>query len=328
VSLAKRLARRVLQGVGGLGGLDLLRHRNRGRFRILMYHHFRAGVTEQLHRQLTAFRRHYHVLSLGEIADILDRSKPLPPKTLAITVDDGYRDFLENAFPAFKSLGVPATVYLVSDFLDRRCWLWTDRVTCALEKTSRTAFDLTVASRPEHFDLRDAAARASAGRTIIEAAKKLPNAEREELIERLPGLLEVQLDAEPPPALQALRWDEVREMARHGIEFGAHTRSHPILSRIEGSARLRAEIEDSQRRIAEELGSPVLHFCYPNGGPADFTDAAVECVKQSGFRTATTTTPGMNTADEPRFRLKRFGMEPESPLDYALERAEGLHDRV
>ncbi len=324
MSLAKRLARGALHGAGGL---DLLRHRNRARFRILMYHRFRAGVTEQLHRQLTTFRRHYQVLSLGEIADILDRNKPLPPKTLAITVDDGYRDFLENAFPAFESLGVPATVYLVTDFLDRRCWLWTDRVACALEQTQRADFDLTMGARSLRFELRDAAGRSSAARTIIEAAKILPNTERENLIDRLPTLLDVQLPSAPPPALQGLRWDEVREMARNGIEFGAHTRSHPILSRIEDNGRLRAEIEDSRRRIAEELGSPVLHFCYPNGTPADFTDAAVECVKQSGFRTATTTTPGMNTVDEPRFRLKRFGMEPESPIEYALERAEGLHDR-
>ena len=324
MSLAKQLARGVLHGTGGL---TLLRYRNRDRFRILMYHRFRAGVTEQLHRQLAAFRRNYRVLSLGEIADILDRKKPLPPKTLAITIDDGYRDFLENAFPAFESLGVPATVYLVSDFLDRRCWLWTDRVTYALEQTARGGFDLALGASSVRFELPGAAARSRAARTIVEAAKKLPNAQREELIDRLPGLLDVQLAPEPPAALQALRWDEVREMARHGIEFGAHTRSHPILSRIEERANLCAEIEDSRRRIAEELGSPVLHFCYPNGGPADFTDAAVECVEQSGFRTATTTTPGMNTVDEPRFRLKRFGMEPESPLDYALERAEGLHDR-
>jgi len=324
VSLAKRVARGMLHGVGGM---ELLRQRNRDRFRILMYHRFRSGVTEQLHRQLAAFRRHYEVLSLGEIADILDRNKPLPPKTLAITVDDGYRDFLENAFPAFESLGVPATVYLVTDFLDRRCWLWTDRVTYALEQTSRASFDLVVGASSLRFELPDRAVRWRAARTIIEAAKKLPNAEREALVERLPGLLEVQLDAEPPAALQALRWDEVRDMARRGIEFGAHTCSHPILSRIEENGRLRAEIEDSRRRIAEELGSPVPHFCYPNGTPADFTGAAVDCVEQAGFRTATTTTPGMNTADEPRFRLKRFGMEPESPLDFALERAEGLHDR-
>jgi len=216
----------------------------------------------------------------------------------------------------------------VTDFLDRRCWLWTDRVARALEQTPRARFDLAIGARSLRFELPDAAARSSAARTMIEAAKQLPNAEREALVERLPGLLEVQLDAEPPAALQALRWDEVRSMARQRIEFGAHTRTHPILSRIEENGRLCAEIEDSRRRIAEELGSPVLHFCYPNGGPADFTDAAVECVKQSGFRTATTTTPGMNTADAPRFRLKRYGMEPESPLAYALERAEGLHDRI
>ncbi|MEO8051855.1 MAG: polysaccharide deacetylase family protein [Acidobacteriota bacterium] len=325
MSLAKRLARGALHG---MGGLNVLRHRNRDRFRILMYHRFRPGVADQLHRQLTAFRRHYQVLSLGEIADVLDRNKPLPQKTLALTVDDGYRDFLENAFPVFQSLDVPATVYLVTDFLDRRCWLWTDRVACAVEQTSRVSFDITVGPRSLRFKLQTPAERSNAARTIIEAAKQLPNAQREDLVERLPGLLQVQLDAEPPAALQPLRWDEVRMMARHGIEFGAHTRSHPILSRIEENIRLRAEIEDSQRRIAEEIGSPVLHFCYPNGEPGDFTDAAVECVQQAGFRTAVTTTPGMNANDEPRFRLRRYGMEPESPLDYALERVEGLHNRM
>jgi peptidoglycan/xylan/chitin deacetylase (PgdA/CDA1 family) len=325
MNLAKRAARGVLHE---MGGLDLLRLRNRRRFRILMYHRFRSGTGDQLHRQLSAFRRHYQVLSLGEIAEVLDRNKPLPPKALAITVDDGYRDFLENAFPVFQSLGVPATVYLVTDFLDRRSWLWTDRIACAVEQTGRAGFVLTAGGRSLRFELRGPADRSGAARTIIETAKQLRNTEREDLVRRLPGLLDVQLDAEPPAHLQALRWDEVRGMARHGIEFGAHTRSHPILARIEQEAPLRAEIEDSKRRIEEELGFPVRHFCYPNGEPGDFTDAAVACLEQAGFRTAVTTTPGMNSASEPRFRLKRFGMEPDSPLDYALERVEGLHDRA
>ena len=66
-------------------------------------------------------------------------------------------------------------------------------------------------------------------------------------------------------------WDQVREMQKGGIEFGAHTVHHPILTNIP-SEQAREEIVGSKHRIEEEVGGPVLGFAYPNGQASDLNE--------------------------------------------------------
>jgi peptidoglycan/xylan/chitin deacetylase (PgdA/CDA1 family) len=108
------------------------------------------------------------------------------------------------------------------------------------------------------------------------------------------------------------------------MEFGAHTVTHPILSRVSGSAEMRGEIEGSKRRIEEELGGGVEHFCYPNGSERDFTGEAVEVVRAAGFRTATTTTLGIVSPGDDALRLRRIGVEPGYEERYFAECAAAL----
>ena len=325
-TLLKAAARTVLHR---LGGLAFLRRRRRADFRILMYHRFPGDLEtrQSLEAQCAEFRRCYHPVSLAEIGNSVHTGQPLPPRALAITVDDGYRDFLDHGFPVFEAYGLPVTVFVVSDFLDGLSWLWTDVLSHSIACTAHTAFrwEMQPGAPPVSFTLEGKAAREAAARHLIEAAKKLPNHDRLRMVHALPELLEVALPPRPPAPYQPLHWDEVRELAGRGVEFGAHTKTHPILARMERDGQ-RFEIEHSKRRLEQELGAQVLHFCYPNGGPDDFDQTTVGCVAASGFRTATTTTPGLNRAGADPWLLKRFGMEPGSPLDFALERVEGLHD--
>ena len=113
----------------------------------------------------------------------------------------------------------------------------------------------------------------------------------------------------------------------HRIEFGAHTRTHPILSRLETDAKLDDDIAGSKRRIEEALGRPVKHFCYPNGRPEDVDDRAVECVKHAGFETAVVTSQGFNFRGADRFRLKRIPADPGYPDAFFEEYVAGVHAR-
>ena len=65
---------------------------------------------------------------MKQVAAALHGGEPLPPKAVAITVDDGYRDFLLRAYPVFHEFEIPATVFLVSDFIDGTGMLWWDRL--------------------------------------------------------------------------------------------------------------------------------------------------------------------------------------------------------
>jgi peptidoglycan/xylan/chitin deacetylase (PgdA/CDA1 family) len=88
-----------------------------------------------------------------------------------------------------------------------------------------------------------------------------------------------------------MSWDQVREMQEGGIEVGAHTISHPILTRIPPE-QVRAEVQGSKARIEEELGQPVLGFAYPNGKSADWNNEIEQIIARAGIRTAFTLVNG------------------------------------
>ncbi len=113
-------------------------------------------------------------------------------------------------------------------------------------------------------------------------------------------------------------------MAAGGIEFGAHTVTHPILSRIDDPEKLRAEIDGAKRRIDGELDRETAHFCYPNGTRADFTSEAIELVRQAGFQSAVTAESGMVAAGADLYTLKRIGVDPAYPGPYFEQCAAGL----
>ena len=102
-----------------------------------------------------------------------------------------------------------------------------------------------------------------------------------------------------------LGWEEIRQMKAHNISFGAHTVSHPVLSRLTG-AQLKAEILRSRQTIEEKLRMPVRHFAYPFGRATDYTAEARRELHENGFKTAVTTEYGFNSPDDDLFSLKRF----------------------
>jgi peptidoglycan/xylan/chitin deacetylase (PgdA/CDA1 family) len=66
------------------------------------------------------------------------------------------------------------------------------------------------------------------------------------------------------PRLPLLEWGQIQEMNRHGIQFGAHTKTHPDLRRL-STFDLEREVQDSKRVIEDRLGQAVDSFAYPYG---------------------------------------------------------------
>jgi peptidoglycan/xylan/chitin deacetylase (PgdA/CDA1 family) len=305
------------------GGVDIARWMNRKGLRILMYHRF--SEREPLARQCAHIRAHYSLVSMSQAADWLTHHWRLPENALAITVDDGYRDFYQVAYPVLREYGIPATVYLVSDFVDHTGWLWVDQVEYQFLRGQARSFRMELSGQPPRsFELATPEMRKAAARIMTESAKKLSNTERLRLLETLPEQLGVRLPEEAPAEYEALRWDEVREMAAAGIEFGAHTRTHPILTSLDGERELRFEIEGSKRQIEQQVGRAVDHFCYPNGTREDVSREVVKAVQAAGFRTAVTTESGLNHVAEDPLRLLRIGVEPGLEADYFERCAAGF----
>jgi peptidoglycan/xylan/chitin deacetylase (PgdA/CDA1 family) len=95
---------------------------------------------------------------------------------------------------------------------------------------------------------------------------------------------------------------QVREWLAAGHDIGAHTLSHPWLTRLPIPAA-REEIAASRKKLEDLFGRPIRHFCYPFG---DWNKRVRDLVVAAGYQTACTTAPGVNTRADSPFALKRF----------------------
>lgn len=290
------LARPVIRAADCLGFLDaysFLRGLLAGpKVTILMYH--QVGGTkypwsptplrQDFENQIRYLCQRYEVISLDKLVQYIQEEKYLPPKTAVVTLDDGYRDSYLVAYPILKKYNVPMTIFLATGYLDRGKLFWWDRVRYAVYNSSRETLELDELGR---YSLRSAAARLQASSKIEKQLNKLAEDKKNVIIEKLVSMSGVDIPANLGKEL-VLSWDEVREMANNGIVFGAHTVTHPILTKL-SLEEAKREIVQSKKRIEEETSQPVTTFCYPNGEPTDFNEDIKEILKESAFACAVTT---------------------------------------
>jgi peptidoglycan/xylan/chitin deacetylase (PgdA/CDA1 family) len=110
------------------------------------------------------------------------------------------------------------------------------------------------------------------------------------------------LASEGEAARELLGWRQLAEIAREGIEIGAHTHSHPELDML-SLALARAEILESKRSLESHLGQTVLTFAYPYGYSTTGVRAAV---REAGFQSACVVGYAMSSAREDVFALSRL----------------------
>jgi peptidoglycan/xylan/chitin deacetylase (PgdA/CDA1 family) len=307
------LKRSVLKLMRATGGFSALRRLNRGQALILTYHRFADKEVEgriseaQFTEHLRFLKNNHRVLPLAEIVAYLAAGKTLPANTAAITIDDGYRDFYDVAFPLLKRFGTPATFFVITDFLDRKGWLWTDKARYMAERTKANAIEFG----GQVFELDGAASRKTVAAAINARLKRMPDEEKEKHLEDLQTAFAVELPEMPPENCSPIDWEQAREMDAAGIGIESHTVSHPILTNVTDE-RLRRELTDSKRRLREELGREADLFCYPNGG---YDQRAKTAVAAAGYKAAVTTDLGFNPPGSDVFELKRADAHP-SMIDF------------
>ncbi len=95
---------------------------------------------------------------------------------------------------------------------------------------------------------------------------------------------------------------QVKDWIAAGHEIGAHTLTHPFLTRI-SFREAREEVFSGRKKLEDRFGVTVRHFSYPYG---DWNEAIRELVREAGYVTACTTEFGVNTAATPPLELRRI----------------------
>ncbi len=290
-----------------------------GRLSILIFHRILTEPDPLLPEEITArefwqdmqmLGKHFNVLPLSEGLRRL-KEDSLPPYSLCLTFDDGYRDNYTVAFPILKRLGLPATFFVATGYLDGGR-MWNDSLREILRSWPEDVIDLSDWGIPV-LGMHTLEDRRKHWKMLFRWMRRIGMAGRGELI----GHLAAQLNRPLPDDLM-LESEHVRELHRAGMEIGCHTDSHPILKRIDDRC---AEDEIVRSRTALEtlIQAPVRYFAYPNGVPGDdYEIRHARIVERCGFEAAFSTAWGVASPDSDRFQLPRFTPWDKTSARFAL----------
>jgi len=279
---------------------------------VLMYHGFTDRPSDGIvnyqgnrlqastfKRQLEYLKANCNVVSLRQVVASLSGGPALPDYAVALTIDDGYESVYTLGFPALRDAGVPATLFVATEFVDERVPLWPDRIEHAF------------AGAPG-----DAAARRERLKSLQRQAKSLLPAAREALIAPVEAELarKLILDDSAPENYRPLTWSQTKEMAASGLlEIGSHTHSHTIVTLLGREAP--GELSRSKALVEKHVGRPCDLFCYPNGDYDDFSAETSTFLKAAGFLCGLTTVAGFVSPGSDPYTMLRFGTDDRDSFE-------------
>jgi peptidoglycan/xylan/chitin deacetylase (PgdA/CDA1 family) len=272
--------------------------------------------------QMRFLRRAYTPVPLATIVEAVSRGEAPPAGTVAITLDDGYADNYYQAFPVLQALGLPATIYVVTETLDGGPALWMSELRAAVMASNAASLRVDI-GRGYEFALGGEDERQQTIKELTNVLVPVDAALRRRILTTIRHELAVNGGADLTHT--TLTSAQIREMHAAGIAIGAHTQTHSNVTILSGE-QARAEIGGSRERLEALIDAPVRDFAYPNtGGRYPHCNTTVaEIIRQLGFRSAVTSRPGIVEGATNVFLLPRIGVAPrlyrEAALAVTLER--------
>ena len=284
---AHRMLRPIVGGVGAILTLHHVRPARPGQFQPNRLLEVTPSFFEQVMQRLR--RSGADIVSMDEVHRRL-KEQEFPRRFVSVTFDDGYRDTREFAYPILKKYDVPFTVYVATSFADRVGELWWLALEAAIGHND--VIQCRIDGRECRFECRDVHDKRATFEKIhgslrrIETEDELRNVMRDITARH-------RVDMAAFCNELCMDWKELAEFATDPlVTIGAHTVSHPILSKLDDNS-VRSELANCRAAIEAALGTRPRHLAYPVGdrgaaGPREFKIAA-----DLGFETAVTTRPGV-----------------------------------
>ncbi len=282
---------RYCSGISGGAGLVFTLHRVRDAGKEPFQPNAHLEVTPDfLDRAIPRIRKNgLDIVALDDLIDHLESGRT-DRRVAALTLDDGYLDNFELAYPIFKKHDAPFTVFTMSGFVDRRIAPWW----IVLEDIVRTSGTISVGhpTLTRSFDCTTVQEKYSTYRALTSLlTTDISEHHQREIIASL--IEDHAYDAEGLCNSIAMTWDQIRQLTDDPLStIGGHTHAHHALARLPEAAA-RKEIDQGLDRIEQESGQRPKHFAFPYGYPTAISEDAAKTVEQAGLISAYTTRPGM-----------------------------------
>jgi peptidoglycan/xylan/chitin deacetylase (PgdA/CDA1 family) len=237
---------------------------------------------KEFEQQIDYISKHYNCVALPDAVERLAQGT-LSNRTIIVTFDDGYRDNLVLALPVLERYGVPATIFVTTGFIDGTCVPWWYEQDAILRKLD--AAEVSWKGRSFCWKLETPAQTFSAISELNSLFKEMSLDDQKAFMDKLRNLCPSAFTSES----MFLSWDELIELSRHPlITIGAHTKNHPVLSRLTVEGLL-GELAEGKEVLESRLGHSVDHLAYPFGSKSHVCRREFEAAREAGFRSAFTT---------------------------------------
>jgi peptidoglycan/xylan/chitin deacetylase (PgdA/CDA1 family) len=282
---------------------------------------------EVFRQQLQFLKAHYHIIHPDDFRARIEQGKPLPPRTVLVTCDDGLVNTLTDMLPVLQSERVPCLFFVTGASCSNNPGvLWYEELyhlmrikpLNGLEQQLPTE-DGTESPAPKSFQAR--------WWSTVRRASRLDARARTDWM----GL--VRIYCGPTRSLQSeRRWRllniaELKRLSEAGMSIGAHTLSHPVLS-LGSEEEARREIRDSKIEIESALGRPVWAFAYPFGNSSTLGEREVRLAQEAGFTCAFLNVEHWGDGPSNLFVLPRIHVTKNTTLPEFAAHLSGLHTRL
>jgi peptidoglycan/xylan/chitin deacetylase (PgdA/CDA1 family) len=232
----------------------------------------------------------YTFISCSELMEVLDKKIPCPQGAVWISLDDGWKENIENVIPIAVELDLPITIFICTSAIEDGVFWWERAKECA-----------------ELFPTEYRG---------IETIRKLPGDVRHQILEIIN-----QNKTNSTSGRNAMTIGDIRHISTFPqVTIGSHTVTHPFLS-ICTDFQIDYELRESKRKLEEWTGKPVRTFAYPSG---DFDDRTKQCLKENRYELAATVIKNFATINSDCYLLPRTDVMDDGSLAENLCHALGV----
>jgi peptidoglycan/xylan/chitin deacetylase (PgdA/CDA1 family) len=261
----------------------------------------------QFRRQMEMLARYGTPIGIDELVRAVD-GEPLPKNPVMVTFDDGYLSCHDVALPILRAVGMRATFFVSTSFVTERRLYWWERISLLVGRAKKQRVKLTYPTEVV-VDVRDANVRD----VLTAIVKNTPSLDLERFLDEVALAFDVEwnreIEAEFADGL-IMKWDQVRALARAGMDVESHGRRHRVLQTL-SDRDLDDELSGSRLDLEQQLNRPIRAIAYPVGRRIAHQPRLRDAMASAGYRIGFSNSSGVNRM----WSLRGKVLAPVDPYD-------------